>query len=152
MTIYGIDPRGIGAGLDEAIELQSLPDETNPMGPVFDAVRHGQDSLRSVSEDTGGFAAVNHNDLNDSFARIIRENSSYYVLGYYPAGDKRDGRFHNVDVRVKRPGLTVRARKGYVAPVGNVGARVHRRTDSTQRFRRRSVKRWRARSRPAMCR
>ena len=42
------------------------------MGPVFDAVRHGQDSLRSVSEETGGFAAVNHNDLNESFARIIR--------------------------------------------------------------------------------
>jgi VWFA-related protein len=123
VTIYGIDPRGIGAGLDEAIELQSLPDETNPMGPVFDAVRHSQDSLRSVSEDTGGFAAVNHNDLNESFARIIRENSSYYVLGYYPAGDKRDGRFHNVDVRVKRPGLTVRARKGYVAPVGNSAPR-----------------------------
>lgn len=123
VTIYGIDPRGIGAGLDEAVELQSLPDETNPMGAVFDAVRHGQDSLRSVSEDTGGFAAVNHNDLNESFARIIRENSSYYVLGYYPAGDKRDGRFHNVDVRVKRPGLTVRARKGYVAPVGNAAPR-----------------------------
>ena len=123
VTVYGIDPRGIGAGLDEAIELQPLPDETNPMGAVFDAVRHGQDSLRSVSEDTGGFAAVNHNDLNESFTRIIRENSSYYVLGYYPAGEKRDGRFHNVDVRVTRPGLTVRSRKGYVAPVGKSAAR-----------------------------
>lgn len=118
VTIYGIDARGIGAGLDEAIELTPLPDETNPMGAVFDAVRHGQDSLRSVSESTGGFAAVNRNDLNESFTRIIRENSSYYVLGYYPTAGRGDGRFRAVDVRVTRPGLTVRARKGYVPPTG----------------------------------
>lgn len=118
VTIYAIDPRGIGAGLDEAIELTPLPDETNPMGPVLDGVRRAQDSLRSVADGTGGFAAVNQNDLNNAFARIIQENSSYYVLGYYPSADKRDGRFRNVDVRVTRPGLTVRARKGYVAPVG----------------------------------
>ncbi len=117
VTIYAIDPRGIGAGLDEAIELTPLPDENNPMGPVFDAVRRAQDSLRSVADGTGGFAAVNQNDLNNAFARIIQENSSYYVLGYYPSADKRDGRFRSVDVKVRRPGLTVRARKGYVAPV-----------------------------------
>jgi VWFA-related protein len=118
VTVYAIDPRGVGAGLDEAIELTPLPDETNPMGPVLDAVRRGQDSLRTIADGTGGFAAVNQNDLNNTFARIIQENSSYYVLGYYPASDRRDGRFRSVDVRVKRPGLTVRARKGYVAPVG----------------------------------
>jgi VWFA-related protein len=118
VTVYAIDPRGVGAGLDEAIELTPLPDETNPMGPVLDAVRRGQDSLRSIADGTGGFAAVNQNDLNNTFARIIQENSSYYVLGYYPANDRRDGRFRSVDVKVKRPGLTVRARKGYVAPAG----------------------------------
>jgi VWFA-related protein len=122
VTVYGIDPRGIGAGLDEAIELTPLPDENNPMGPVLDAVRNGQDSLRSVAEETGGFAAVNQNDLNNAFARIIQENSSYYVLGYYPTGDRRDGKFRNVDVRVTRPGLTVKARKGYLAPVGKAAA------------------------------
>ncbi len=118
VTIYGIDPRGVGAGLDEAIELTPGPDENNPMGPVFDAVRRGQDSLRSVSDGTGGFAAVNRNDLNDVFTRVIEENSSYYLLGYYPSADRRDGRFRAVDVRVTRPGLTVRSRKGYVAPAG----------------------------------
>lgn len=123
VTVYGIDPRGIGAGLDEAIELTPLPDETNPMGAVFDAVRHGQDSLRSVAESTGGFAAVNRNDLNEAFGRIVQENSSYYVLGYYPSSDRRDGRFHAVEVRVTRPGLTVRSRKGYTAPLSKPAPR-----------------------------
>jgi VWFA-related protein len=118
VTVYAIDPRGIGAGLDEAIELTPLPDENNPMGPVFDGVRRAQDSLRTVAGETGGFAAVNQNDLNEAFARIIQENSSYYVLGYYPSVDKRDGRFRSVDVKVGRPGLTVKARKGYLAPSG----------------------------------
>ena len=40
-------------------------------------------------------------------------------MAYYPQTDRRDGRFHRIDVRVKRPGLTVRARRGYVSPRGN---------------------------------
>jgi hypothetical protein len=58
---------------------------------------------------------VNRNDFNDAYDRIVRDNSSYYVLAYYPP-DAKPGRLHKIDVRVTRPGLTVRARKGYVTP------------------------------------
>src|SRR4029077_14808095 len=51
---------------------------------------------------------------------IVEENSSYYVLAYYPPNPKRDGKFHNIRVRVNRPGLTVRARRGYANPSGKV--------------------------------
>ena len=40
------------------------------------------------------------------------------MLAYYPPNPKRDGKFHNITVRVSRPGLTVRARRGYANPTG----------------------------------
>ena len=61
-----------------------------------------------LAASTGGFAAVNRNDLNGAFDRIVTENSSYYMLGYYSTNERRDGRFRKIEVRVKRPGLRVR--------------------------------------------
>jgi len=76
-----------------------------------------QDSLKGLSEETGGFASIG-NDPHGVFDRIVKANSTYYVLGYYPPTHPRDGRFHKIEVRVKRPGLTVVARKGYADPRG----------------------------------
>jgi VWFA-related protein len=121
VSFYGIDARGVGAGLDQAIDIPALPDDPSvDFGPgaLLTEVRRAQDTLRTMSSETGGFAIVNQNDLNGAFARIIRENSSYYLLGYYPSNDRRDGKFRKVDVRMKRPGLQVRARAGYTAPRG----------------------------------
>jgi VWFA-related protein len=121
VSIFGIDVRGLGAGSDDAIQIQSIPDDPtlglNPSG-LNDETRLGQDSLRVLANETGGFAAVNTNDIAGAFRRLVDENSSYYVLGYYPENDRRDGRFRRIDVRVNKPGLTVRARRGYVAPRG----------------------------------
>ena len=118
VSIYGIDARGLGAGLDESIEIQGTPDETNDTTAILNEVRRAQDSLRVVSEQTGGLAVVERNDMNASFERIVRDNSSYYVLGYYSSNEKSDGKFHKVEVRVSRPGLRVQSRKGYTAPKG----------------------------------
>ena len=71
--------------------------------------------LRALAETTGGFAIVNTNSFNDGFTRVVRENSSYYILGFSTT-PQTDGRFHSVEIRVKRPGLQVRSR-GYLAPL-----------------------------------
>ena len=104
-----------------AIEIQSFPDDPTlglDSTALHNEVRLGQDSLRVLSDETGGFAVVNTNDISGAFQRLVEENSSYYVLGYYPANERRDGRFRKIEVRVNKPGLTVRARRGYVAPRG----------------------------------
>ena len=48
---------------------------------------------------------------------MVRENSTYYILGFNSGYEKRDGRYVRLEVRVNRPGLTVKSRDGYVAPV-----------------------------------
>jgi hypothetical protein len=119
VSIYGVDPRGLTSGMDDSIDIGSFADD-NSIGPtdLQNELRDAQDSLRMLSDETGGFAAINRNDFRDAFARIQQDSSSYYVLGYYPTNDKRDGKFRNIQVRVNKPGVTVRARKGYVAPRG----------------------------------
>jgi VWFA-related protein len=77
-----------------------------------------QGSLRELAEQTGGIASVNTNSLTNTFNRIVQANSRYYVLGYYPPTHPRNGRFHKIEVRTKRPGLKVAARKGYGSPRG----------------------------------
>jgi hypothetical protein len=66
-----------------------------------------------LADATGGFAAVNRNDLDGAFDRIVAENSSYYMLGFYSTNDRRNGRYRKLEVRVNRPGLRVRNRAGY---------------------------------------
>jgi VWFA-related protein len=118
VAIYGIDPRGLTDLGDESIEIQAYPDDTSlGVGPgsLQNELRLSQDSLRVLSEETGGFAVVNRNDVMPGLDRIVADNSSYYVLAYYPP-DPRPGRSHRIQVRLTRPGLTVRARKGYITP------------------------------------
>jgi VWFA-related protein len=119
VSIYSVDPRGLTSLADEAIEIQATPDDNSISSTaLLNGLRMSQDSLRVISDQTGGFAAVNTNDFQTAFSRIIEENSAYYVLGYYPTSTQRNGRFRKIEVRVTKPGYTVKARKGYVAPKG----------------------------------
>jgi VWFA-related protein len=126
VSIYSIDPRGLTGLGEETIEVSGGFPENPQLGLTLqsfnDSLRLAQDSLRSLSEETGGFAAVNRNDYNDAFSRVVKDNSAYYVLGYYPKNDRRDGRFRKIEVKVRRPGLEVRSRRGYTAPRGKAPA------------------------------
>jgi VWFA-related protein len=117
VNVYSVDPRGLATGMEDGIEIGSLPsDGSISSTALLDEMRQEHDSLRIVAEQTGGFAVLNQNDFRTGFSRILDDNSSYYVLGYYPTNDKTDGKFRNVEVKVLPPGLRVRARRGYVAP------------------------------------
>jgi len=135
VSIFAVDPRGLGTGTELGIEMGGVPgsDATDMTGqPVntqgmglsslMNEARLGQFSLQVMAEETGGFAAINRNDFKNVFERIVQENSAYYLLGYAPPSMKRNGKFHKIAVKVKRPGLRVRARKGYAAPRGKAPA------------------------------
>ncbi|MBI3264477.1 MAG: VWA domain-containing protein, partial [Acidobacteria bacterium] len=109
-SFYPIDPRGLtvfdsSIGSPRALE-----------GVVADSVRRRgrEESIRTMAVATDGLAVVGSNDIGAGLRRLSDDLSSYYLLGYYsPAGT--DGKYHSITVRVKRPGVSVRARRGYRA-------------------------------------
>jgi VWFA-related protein len=111
-TFYTVDPRGLPA-FDTPM---SAPGE-GEMPILVDraSLAARLDSLRTMADATDGIAVLNNNDLDVGMKRISDDLASYYLLGYYSTNGKLDGRFHNIKVRVKRPGVDVRARKGYRA-------------------------------------
>lgn len=117
VSFYTIDPRAlVGAGTDfMQMTGPGMPNGATQVA-ILDELKTTQDSLRVLAEETGGFAALNINSFASAFDRIVDSNSRYYVLGYTPPDDAQNGRFHKIDVRVKRPGLTVTARRGYATP------------------------------------
>ena len=110
VSFYPIDPRG-------------LPVFDTPIGPdrpLPPAADHAQltsrtESLHTLAINTDGIALVNNNDLKKQIRRVADDLTSYYLMGYYSTNGKLDGRFRNIKVRSKRPGIDVRSRKGYRA-------------------------------------
>ena len=121
VTVYAIDPRGLPTGEPSSIQTRYLVGE-DPLGS--DEWRAKQ-SLRRLTEESGGVAFINSNQFAPAFERIVRESSVYYLLGYRPPRDTPDHELHQIRVRVNRSDVVVRARRSYVdtrEPTGPSGA------------------------------
>ena len=107
-SIFTLDPRGLATSeFDISDTVRYEQDKA--------VLQESMDSLRVLADQTDGRAIVNRNDPIPELQRMMRELSAYYLLGYTSTVAPRDGKFHQIQVRVKRPGLEVRARKGYWA-------------------------------------
>jgi len=107
-SFYPIDPRGLVV-FDSGAERPFQSAEANNRRVAARAA-----SLRTLADDTDGLAVVNTGKLEAAMERIVADLTSYYLLGFYSSAPL-DGKFHAVTVRVKRPGVQVRARRGYLA-------------------------------------
>jgi VWFA-related protein len=107
-SIYTFDPRGLATGeFDLADRVAGEADRQ--------VMTESLDSLRIIADSTDGRAIVNRNDPIPDLRRMVQDNSAYYLLGYTTTVAPRDGKFHEIQVRVKRRDVDVRARKGYWA-------------------------------------
>jgi VWFA-related protein len=107
-SIFTLDPRGLATSeFDISDKVRYEQDKA--------VLNESMDSLRVLADQTDGRAIVNRNDPLPELQRMMRELSAYYLLGYTSSIAPRDGKFHRIDVRVKRKDLEVRARKGYWA-------------------------------------
>jgi VWFA-related protein len=122
VSFYPIDPRGL-AVFDASITRPLTPGPgpqiagfNNALDPEVDRAQFQarRTSLQTIAAETDGLAMFNSNDLGAEFRKIVNDLSSYYLLGYYSTA-KLDGRFHSISVHVKRRGVDVRARRGYLA-------------------------------------
>jgi VWFA-related protein len=107
-AIYAVDPRGLAVGGFDITANISMRTSQSYLNASID-------SLRELADNTDGRAIVNRNDLAAGMKQIIRDASAYYLVGYNSTEAPTDGKFHEIKVRVKRPGVQVRARKGYWA-------------------------------------
>jgi VWFA-related protein len=109
-----LDPRAVrgdGGFLDTPSSAMGAADRRRP-------ISDSQESLRFLADQTGGLPIENTNDLNLGIKRILDDQRGYYLLGYPAAEDSARGLWtqNRVKVRVKRPGLRVRARQGFFGP------------------------------------
>lgn len=79
---------------------------------LLNGTTHG---LAELASSTGGQYISNTNNLTGAFARVNEDRRSYYMLSYSSTNPTLDGKFRSITVKVLRQGLTVRARRGYVA-------------------------------------
>jgi Ca-activated chloride channel family protein len=81
----------------------------------FEAVQKPDEGLAKIAAETGGgyFELTRTDDLVSTFQRVADELHRQYAMGFEPAA--LDGKTHKLEVRIKRPGLTARARRSYVA-------------------------------------
>lgn len=85
----------------------------NPSG--VGAIGSRNDRLMEMASHTDGTAVYNRNDLVQGVIDVSREFEAYYLLGYASDNEKADGLFRRIEVKVARPGIEVKARRGYRA-------------------------------------
>ena len=99
-TIYTIDMSLANSG---AQKLQSQP------------------ALKSFAEKSGGrfIPTPGGVAMREAFKNIVAELGAQYTISYQPTNTKKDGKWRAIEIRIAKPNLTIRTRKGYNAPKSN---------------------------------
>jgi len=115
ITFYTVDATGLtadgtpaaeGSPVTNIIAIESRPNLR------FQAQQDRQNGLQQMATETGGLALLNTNDFQKGLTRIYQQVSTYYTLGVTLSKLGLTG-YQDVKVTVNRPGVTVRARKGF---------------------------------------
>jgi len=121
LSIYSLDTRGLQAisPVGDASTASLRGTGSYNGGAIqnnFNANSASQETLTTLSADTGGKAFLDSNNFAPAFAQIQRDSSAYYVIGFHPSNPARDGKYRKLQVKVNRPGVKLEYRQGYYAP------------------------------------
>jgi hypothetical protein len=101
--------------LNEADVAVNVLDDDGVGSPRRRWGREAFQTMREMSNRTGGKAYLGRNDLENTLAEAIQASPGSYLLGFYLSEQECDERFHRLTVQVNRPGLELSYRKGYYA-------------------------------------
>lgn len=122
VIIYAIDPRGlVEPGFTAEDRRVSLRDTPPALQDIDIRVREEklldtQHSLKYITEETGGFAVINNNNISKGIQRVLNDQRGYYLLAYQPDEDTFDPekrRFNKLKIKLKRSDLKIRYRSGF---------------------------------------
>ena len=132
ITFYGVGLNGLSpssslSAASNATAAAANISRTQGMTPAVSAAQATQDdriaysvtsadsenSLRILAESTGGMMISNTNDVAHQMPRIMDEVNTHYEVSWSPLEQQYDGKFHKIEVKLKRPGLRVQCREGY---------------------------------------
>lgn len=125
VVIYGVSAQQlqtVGANAADEISYPpqqmmrgARPDQQNPLQKLMNQrsaeLRKNVEGAELLAKETGGFVIRNRNDFG--VERVLEDQNGYYLIGYKPATETFNRRFHRIQARVKRSGLTVRTRAGF---------------------------------------
>jgi len=115
ITFYTVDATGLepaGTAASEGTPQANQIGFENRPSLTFQARQDRQNGLTQMAVETGGVALLNTNDFQGGLSRIYQQVSTYYTLGVTLSKLGITG-YQKVEVAVSRPGMTVRARKGF---------------------------------------
>jgi VWFA-related protein len=120
VSIYSMDIRGLqafppgGEAQSASLRGQSAYSGASVLSDL-NGNAASQDTLATLSSDTGGKAFFDSNDFGTVFSQVQKDSSVYYVLGFTSNNTLKDGRFRRLKVQVNRADLKLDSRAGYYA-------------------------------------
>lgn len=126
VELFPLDPRGIAVEMPDTNGPARKPSANRPLPRGGREQALGWPAMEQAARATGGTALAGNNDLWQLLRRAQQDWRNYYLLSFQPPADPpRQVRYHHIRVRVDRPGLTVRARRGYMTQAPQVLAAKH---------------------------
>jgi VWFA-related protein len=121
VAIYPVDARGLQAIVPGGEARQGSRGGLGAfsgrnVANQFTQLAAQQETLTTLASDTGGTAFTDTNDFGEAFTKVVKDISSYYIIGFASSNTSKDGRFRRISVRLRaRPGMKIEARDGYYA-------------------------------------
>src|SRR5713101_2974658 len=120
VSIYSLDIRGLqafppgGEAQSASLRGQSAYSGAAVLNDLSGNAG-SQETLATLSSDTGGKAFLDSNDFSGVFSQVQKDSSAYYILGYSSSNHAKDGKFRHIKVVLNRPDVKLEFRQGYYA-------------------------------------